>query len=420
MRRKFWVKIIAHYNFSQRNCVQGGARPFLDLPQRGQGSALPLKPQPGNGPTLNFRSSHMAQTSINIQPVKSGSEKHNERLKEMEHIRKDLSHLNQSWKSPDFPTINEQLAAIRADYQVAHGKKLHAKATPIREAVVVIQEGTSLEQLRSACEECRRRYGIQAMQIYTHLDEGYAHAKEWTPNRHAHIVFNWYDFDKHATCKLNKYDTMELQTIFARHLKMERGVSSDRKHLNAIQQKNKAESVRLQHLQEQVQQQNENARNSISLIQKAVEMLIAMFDWLAKLVEPKKEELEHRHYAEKIAKQDIDKISDLPTFSETLQAIAYKFFDIIEAMYQRCEEPHRKKAESGLFVTMFKKTKELFKLNTKPQETPNNAQEWLDSVDFQKIGKHAADEKKKRTQEASTKQAPAATTTPPQFKSPKR
>ena len=256
----------------------------------------------------------MAQTSINIQPVKSGSEKHNERLKEMEHIRKDLSHLNQSWKSPDFPTINEQLAAIRADYQVAHGKKLHAKATPIREAVVVIQEGTSLEQLRSACEECRRRYGIQAMQIYTHLDEGYAHAKEWTPNRHAHIVFNWYDFDKHATCKLNKYDTMELQTIFARHLKMVRGVSSDRKHLNAIQQKNKAESVRLQHLQEQAQQQKENARNSVSLIQKAVEMLIELFDWLAKLVEPKKEELEHRHYAEKSAKQDIDKISDLETF----------------------------------------------------------------------------------------------------------
>lgn len=400
--------------------MQGGARPFLDLPQRGQGSALPLKPQPGNGPTLNFRSSHMAQTSINIQPVKSGSEKHNERLKEMEHIRKDLSHLNQSWKSPDFPTINEQLAAIRADYQIAHGKKLHAKATPIREAVVVIQEGTSLEQLRSACEECRRRYGIQAMQIYTHLDEGYAHAKEWTPNRHAHIVFNWYDFDKHATCKLNKYDTMELQTIFARHLKMERGVSSDRKHLNAIQQKNKAESVRLQHLQEQAQQQKENARNSVSLIQKTVEMLIELFDWLAKLVEPKKEELEHRHYAEKIVKQNIDEISDLPTFSEILCAIAKKFCEIIEAMYQRCDEPRRKKAESGLFATMFKKTKELLKLNPKPQETPKEPQETLPDIDFRKLGWEAAAERQKMAS-ATIRQAPTITTTTPQkHKSPKR
>lgn len=255
------------------------------------------------------------KTSIHIQPVKSGSEKHNERLKEMEHIRKDLSHLNQSWKSPDFPTINEQLAAIRADYQVAHGKKLHAKATPIREAVVVIQEGTSLEQLRSACEECRRRYGIQAMQIYAHKDEG--HITEngtWKPNLHAHIVFNWYNTRTHTTCKLSRQDMVEMQTIFAECLQMERGVSSDRKHLNAIQQKNKAEAAKLQHLQEQAQQQKENARNSVSLIQKAVEMLIELFDWLAKLVEPKKEELEHRHCAEKSAKQDIDKISDLETF----------------------------------------------------------------------------------------------------------
>ena len=365
----------------------------------------------------------MAQTSIHVCPVKAGSELHNERRKELDYVRREFSSKNEIWKSPNFPTINEQLAAIRADYQAAHGKKLHAKAAPVREAVVVIQEDTTTQQLLDACTRCHEMFGIQVMQIYAHKDEG--HITEngtWKPNLHAHIVFNWYDTRTHTTCKLSRQDMAEMQTIFAECLQMERGVSSDRKHLNAIQQKNKAEAAKLQHLQEQVQQQNENARNSVSLIQKAVERLIAMFDWLAKLVEPKKEELEHRHYAEKIAKKDINKISDLPTFSETLQAIAYKFFDIIEAMYQRCEEPHRKKAESGLFVTMFKKTKELFKLNTKPQETRNNAQEWLDSVDFQKIGKHAADEKKKRTQEASTKQAPAATTTttPPQFKSPKR
>lgn len=281
----------------------------------------------------------MMKTSINIQPVKSGSEKHNERLKEMEHIRKDLSHLNQSWKSPDFPTINEQLAAIRADYQAAHGKKLHAKAAPVREAVVVIQEDTTMQQLLDACTRCHEMFGIQVMQIYAHKDEG--HVTEngtWKPNLHAHIVFNWYDTRTHTTCKLSRQDMAEMQTIFAECLQMERGVSSDRKHLNAIQQKNKAQAAKLQHLQEQAQQQKENARNSVSLIQKAVEMLIELFDWLATLAEPTKEELEHRHCAEKSAKQDIDKISDLPAFSEILWAIAYKLCDIIEAMYQQCTD----------------------------------------------------------------------------------
>ena len=219
----------------------------------------------------------MAQTSIHICPVKNGSEQHNERLKEMEHIRKDLSHLNQSWKSPDYPNINEQLAAIRADYQKSHGKKMHAKATPIREAVVVIQEGTTMQQLRSACNECYRRFGIQAMQIYTHLDEGYSHAKEWKPNRHAHIVFNWYDFGKHITCKLNKYDTMELQSIFALYLQMERGVSSDRKHLNAIQQKNAAEEKRLAEMEKT---HEATIRQTCLNFQKIGKQTVKNFDWL--------------------------------------------------------------------------------------------------------------------------------------------
>lgn len=250
-----------------------GTCPLLDLPR-----------YPGH--KLIFRSSPMAQTSINIQPAKGGSERHNEREKEMEHIRKDLTHLNESWKSPDFPSMNEQLAAIRDDYKAAHGKALHAKATPLREAVVVIQENTTIEQLRAACDECNRLYGIQVMQIYKHLDEGYAHAKEWKPNRHAHIVFNWYNFDTHTTCKLNKYDMMEMQSIFARHLQMERGVSSDRRHLNAIQQKNAAEEKRLAELEAQVQEQANAHEDTVRKSYKAIRYIglqtVHNFDWLQK------------------------------------------------------------------------------------------------------------------------------------------
>ena len=39
------------------------------------------------------------QTSVNVQPVKGGSEEHNKREKQLDYVRKDLSHLNQYWES---------------------------------------------------------------------------------------------------------------------------------------------------------------------------------------------------------------------------------------------------------------------------------------------------------------------------------
>ena len=38
------------------------------------------------------------QTSINVQPVKGGSEEHNKRKKKLDYVRKDLSHLNEYWE----------------------------------------------------------------------------------------------------------------------------------------------------------------------------------------------------------------------------------------------------------------------------------------------------------------------------------
>ena len=192
----------------------------------------------------------MAQTSIHICPVKGGSELHNDRKKNLDYIEQTLTAKNEKYIYPDFPGIDAHLSRIREDYQTAHGKKLHAKATPVREAVVVIEDGTTMAQLRDFCEKARRKWGIEAMQIYTHRDEG--HRDEggvWKPNLHAHIVFNWYDFQSHTTRKLSRWDMTEMQTLLAECLSMERGVSSDRKHLSAIQQKNEAEAAKLERLQ---------------------------------------------------------------------------------------------------------------------------------------------------------------------------
>lgn len=264
-------------------------------------------------------------TSIHIRPVAKGSEVHNERQKDLPHIRPELSHLNESWKDEAFPSIDEELEAIKADYLAAHGKRLHCKATPIREAVVVIQEDTTIDQLRQACRICEERWGIRAMQIYTHKDEGHAQSKEWKPNLHAHIVFCWYDFARHNTCKLDKADMAEMQTIFAECLQMQRGVSSDRKHLTSLQYKTAAEEKRLAALQDKTKLEaakidtilageEKTLRDQAAALQKEGRYTLQTFDWLQQpklsaAVPAKKEERENRDRLEAETKKDLAALS---------------------------------------------------------------------------------------------------------------
>lgn len=214
--------------------------------------------------------SRMASTSINIQPCKIGSsEQHNQRTKSLDYVRSELSHLNEHWQSDD-KTLSQHLSEVQRAYQEAKGKKMHAKATPIREGVIVIQQSTTIDDLQRFARACEERWGIKALQIHTHKDEGYMHAKEWTPNLHAHIVWRWTD-DNGVTRKLNRFDMVEMQTLLADTLGMERGVASDKKHLSSLQFKNEAERKRLEEAQNKLQEATkqlgdvENIRGKIDI-----------------------------------------------------------------------------------------------------------------------------------------------------------
>lgn len=279
----------------------------------------------------------MAQTSIHIRPVKGGSELHNERRKVLDYVRPELSKNNQTWKSPDFPGIDEQAAKINSDYQTAHSKKMHAKATPIREAVVVIQKDTTMQQLLNACAKCREKFGIEVMQIYTHKDEGHtAEDGSWKPNLHAHIVFNWYSSDTHTTHKLSRQDMSEMQTLFAECLSMERGVSSDRKHLNAIQQKNEAEAAKLQRLQEQVQQQT--AQHKAELEQECKDLrqsgtgTVKAFDYLCGFdaVKPTDKQRAFRDNLEQECHRDLP--TETTALFQHAQVLRYNLMNTIDAV----------------------------------------------------------------------------------------
>lgn len=186
----------------------------------------------------------MRATSIHVQAVKPGSEIHNFREKELDYVRPELSHLNESWVGD---SIAHRLESAKRRYLDTVGQRMQAKAAPIREGVIVIKQETTMRELQQFARACKERFGIEAFQIHIHKDEGYMNAREWTPNLHAHVVFDWTRPDGKSV-RLSRNDMAELQTIAADTLGMERGVSSDRKHLSAMQYKTECAKEQLQEL----------------------------------------------------------------------------------------------------------------------------------------------------------------------------
>lgn len=208
----------------------------------------------------------MAKTSINIQPVKGGSEEHNQRSKELDYVRPELSNKNESWISE---SISDRLEFIKQNTKEKTGRAMQKKATPIREGVVVISEKTTLQDLHLFAQKAEEKFGIKAFQIYTHKDEGHfidKQSKEWKPNLHAHILFDWTDHSTGKSIKLNRQDMAQLQTLLAESLGMERGISSDKVHLKAQQFKNEAEIKRLESIlaerQENICKAEEELKNA--------------------------------------------------------------------------------------------------------------------------------------------------------------
>lgn len=197
-------------------------------------------------------SSYMAQASIHFEPVKGGSEEHNKRLKFLDYVRPERTRFNEYYESD---TQAHRLAIITQNFLEHHPtrKKLHAKATPIREAVVNIEEGTTMDDLKKLAKRLEQRFGITIFQIAIHRDEGFFNSDSNKLNLHAHLVADWTNHKNGESIKLNRQDMAEMQTITAEVLGMERGVSSDKKHLTAMQYKEQkareeAEKAKLQQL----------------------------------------------------------------------------------------------------------------------------------------------------------------------------
>ena len=196
-------------------------------------------------------------TSVHIKPCNIGqSEAHNQRTKayldhinaEKLYIRKDLIPENQSWTSElqGDMTLRQYYDAIGRMVKEKTGRAMQTKererinkktgkvtkiagCTPLREGVVVCKADTTMEQLQHFADLCRQRFGITAIQIHIHRDEGHYldpdDISTWKPNYHAHIIWDWMNHETGKSYKLNNEDISLMQDMAAEALEMERGVS---------------------------------------------------------------------------------------------------------------------------------------------------------------------------------------------------
>ncbi|MCT3733705.1 hypothetical protein HZQ80_05875 [Elizabethkingia anophelis] len=173
------------------------------------------------------------KTSINFKAAKPDSEVHNFRKKTFDYIRKDLSSKNEYWQEEK---IADRLIKIENYCKEKSGRKLQKNAMPIREAVVVIKEDTTMLELQNLANKLQEELRIRIFQIAIHKDEGHydKETKEWKPNYHAHLVADWQHLETGKTLKHQSFHYSKMQDIAAECLEMERGISGSIGRLEAI------------------------------------------------------------------------------------------------------------------------------------------------------------------------------------------
>ena len=211
------------------------------------------------------------KTSINFKAAKSDSEIHNFRKKSFDYIRKDLTHKNEYWMEQK---IADQIQKIESYCKEKSGRKLQKNAMPIREAVVVIKENTTMQDLQNLSKRLEEELKIRIFQIAIHKDEGHfdKETKEWKPNYHAHLVADWQDLETGKTLKHQSYHYSKMQDLAAECLEMERGISGSLTRLEAVEFKIKKKEEDLKILEErysQMQQEMESKRSEELIVKES-------------------------------------------------------------------------------------------------------------------------------------------------------
>lgn len=133
-----------------------------------------------------------------------------------------LAHTNQYADGINVKTkmlVKEEIEAIKQRLSILTKKKtgrcLQKHAAPLREALLVHNSNFGMKHIKILCRRLESRFGINMVQIHLHL---HPLDDTQTISNHAHIIFNWMDESTGKSIKLNKLDTIELQTMVRNHL----------------------------------------------------------------------------------------------------------------------------------------------------------------------------------------------------------
>ena len=238
------------------------------------------------------------KASVHVKPCNTAqSERHNRRdpdyIKSLDpgklYVRLELSKNNSSYVAPGMEgvTLKQHLESIKVmvkkktgramqendvKYTDKNGKEHTRKGcSPIRESVVNIKKDTTLDNVLEYARKVEARWGIKAIQIFLHKDEGYyenpADKKTWKPNYHAHIVWDWMDHETGKSFKLNADDMSAMQDMVAEALDMERGRKKSETGLDHLErndfilQKQEKEKKRLEEEKRKAQSDKDKAEN---------------------------------------------------------------------------------------------------------------------------------------------------------------
>lgn len=242
--------------------------------------------------------SNKPKASVHVKPCNiAQSELHNRRdpeyIKKLNpkklYVRLDLTKHNASYVAPGMEgvSLQQHLESIRVMVKMLTGRAMQEKdvkytdkngkvrtrngASPIRECVVVTEKDTRLKDILHFTKEVEKKWGIKALQVHLHRDEGHyenpSDENTWVPNYHAHIIWDWMDWKTGKSIKLNADDMSTMQDMVAEALDMERGQKKSETGLDHLErndfilQKQEKEKKRLEEEKRKAQSEKAKAEN---------------------------------------------------------------------------------------------------------------------------------------------------------------
>lgn len=221
------------------------------------------------GASSNLRACNLAHSDAhNLREGNTRTANHNPNLT----IRPELKENNTVWMDESVPSLKELDTAIRKDFasvdhvktvkdasgnpkEVVYHREMPSKgktaASPVKESILNLpHNGKETDEM---VEEFVRRweqtFGVKCIRAFVHRDERYDDPDTGEPhfNCHAHLVWDFYDWQQHSLIKLKKDDLRLTEDWAAEITGMPRGTSAtitNAKHLAVAEYKNKQERER--------------------------------------------------------------------------------------------------------------------------------------------------------------------------------